>query len=135
MESLDELIKREEKRIETVKQRNLHGCERDCLKIAFSLGRIKNWKKFNSDFVRISTKSELIKTKYKFLCILKKSEIPKIKSFKKIRKPFVRGHRNKIFTPEQTQEILMLKKQGFSNVRIGKIFQCSEKTIRNYLKE
>lgn len=49
-------------------------------------------------------------------------------------KIFVRGRKPKIFTTEQIKEIKQLKKQGKSNVQIAKIYHCSEKTIRNYLK-
>lgn len=50
-------------------------------------------------------------------------------------KIFVRGRRPKMFTAEQIEKIKQLKKQGKSNVQIAKICHCSEKTIRNYLKE
>ena len=48
---------------------------------------------------------------------------------------FIRGRRPKMFTTEQIEKIKQLKKQGKSNVQIAKIYHCSEKTIRNYLKE
>ena len=50
-------------------------------------------------------------------------------------KMFIRGRRPKMFTTEQIEKIKQLKKQGKSNVQIAKIYHCSEKTIRNYLKE
>lgn len=50
-------------------------------------------------------------------------------------KIFVRGRRPKMFTEEQIEKIKQLKKQGKSNVQIAKTYHCSEKTIRNYLKE
>jgi len=48
---------------------------------------------------------------------------------------FIQGHRKKMFSTEQIKEIQEMKKQGLSNCQIAKNFQCSEKTIRNYLKD
>lgn len=47
---------------------------------------------------------------------------------------FKQGHRHKMFNEKQIQEIKKLKSQGVSNVKIASMYNCSEKTIRNYLK-
>jgi len=44
------------------------------------------------------------------------------------------GHRKKMFTEIQVAEIKRLYSAGVSKNKIAKIFHCSEKTIRNYLK-
>lgn len=49
-------------------------------------------------------------------------------------KPFKRGHRKKMFSSIEVQNIKDLKLKGFSNCKIAEIYHCSEKTIRNYLK-
>lgn len=48
---------------------------------------------------------------------------------------FIQGHRKKIFNDEQTKKIKQLYQNGMSKNKIAKMFNCSEKTIRNYLKE
>lgn len=58
----------------------------------------------------------------------------KVRNDAKSAKPFIQGHRHKIFSAERIGEIKRLKMQGLSNRRIAKIFGCDEKTIRNYLK-
>ena len=50
-------------------------------------------------------------------------------------KPFIQGHRHKLFDVEQIKRIKNLKSQGMSNRKIAKIMKCSEGTIRNYLKQ
>lgn len=45
------------------------------------------------------------------------------------------GKKPKMFNDDDVKEMVRLKNKGFSNVKISKIFKCSEKTIRNYLKE
>jgi len=49
-------------------------------------------------------------------------------------KPFTRGHRHKIFASKEIEKIENLKSQGISNRKIAKMFNCDEKTIRNYLR-
>lgn len=54
---------------------------------------------------------------------------------KKLSKDYIkRGRRPKIFNQQQINEIYQLKDTGLSNVKIAKMFDVSEKTIRNYLK-
>lgn len=48
---------------------------------------------------------------------------------------FIQGYRKKIFTTQQIEEIKQMYKNGISKNQIAKKFKCSEKTIRNYLKE
>lgn len=52
----------------------------------------------------------------------------------KTKSEFRQGHRNKMFTQEQIEEMVKLKEQGLSNIKIRKILHCDKKTIRNYLK-
>lgn len=56
-----------------------------------------------------------------------------VNSTKSAFKPFIRGHRKKLFTEKEIEKMKNLKSQGTSNRRIAKIFSCDEKTIRNYL--
>lgn len=53
----------------------------------------------------------------------------------KTKSEFIQGHRKKIFTNQQLEEIKQMYKDGISKNQIAKKFKCSEKTIRNYLKE
>lgn len=48
---------------------------------------------------------------------------------------FSQGHRKKIFNNQQIEEIKQMYQNGISKNQIAKKFNCSEKTIRNYLKE
>lgn len=50
------------------------------------------------------------------------------------RKGAIIGKKPKMFNDDDIKEMARLKNKGFSNVKISKIFKCSEKTIRNYLK-
>lgn len=58
----------------------------------------------------------------------------KAKAKTKAKSEFKQGHRKKMFTQEQIEEMVKLKEQGLSNVKIGKIYHCDESTIRRYLK-
>lgn len=55
-----------------------------------------------------------------------------IKKYKKEKN--INFKKPKLFNDEQIKEINKLKKQGLSNVKIAKKMNCSEGTIRNYLK-
>lgn len=52
------------------------------------------------------------------------------KEFKKMQ-----GRKKKKFNDKQVEEIIQMSKNGISNRKIAKEFHCSEKTIRNYLKQ
>lgn len=45
------------------------------------------------------------------------------------------GRRKKFFNQSDVLKIKEMSKNGISNRKIAKKFNCSEKTIRNYLKE
>lgn len=47
----------------------------------------------------------------------------------------IAGVRPKMFNKTQIEQIKALKDEGLSNYMIAAKFKCSEKTIRNYLKE
>lgn len=64
----------------------------------------------------------------------KQIKIPTTKAKTKAKSEFKQGHRHKKFTNEQAEEIVKMKEQGISNVKIGEAFHCSERTVRNYLK-
>jgi DNA-binding NarL/FixJ family response regulator len=52
-----------------------------------------------------------------------------------IKSEFKQGHRKKMFNEEQVEEIKQLYADGISKSQIAKMYKCSEKTIRNYLKQ
>ena len=54
--------------------------------------------------------------------------------YNKTKSEFKQGHRKKMFTQKQVKQIKQMKNKGISNKKIAKYFQCSEKSIRNYLK-
>ena len=64
----------------------------------------------------------------------KQIKISTTKAKTKAKSEFKQGHRHKKFTNEQAEEIVKMKEQGISNVKIGEAFHCSERTVRNYLK-
>lgn len=41
----------------------------------------------------------------------------------------------KMFGSADVEKMKKLKKEGYSNVKVAKMMKCSEKTVRNYLKE
>lgn len=52
-----------------------------------------------------------------------------------IKSEFKQGHRKRMFNDEDVEEIKKLYATGISKNQIAKIKGCSEKTIRNYLKQ
>ena len=52
----------------------------------------------------------------------------------KIKSEFKQGHRKRMFNKEQVEQIKQLYADGMSKNQIAKMYRCSEKTIRNYLK-
>lgn len=71
--------------------------------------------------------------KMEFIYYLNPTDAEKAKNQTKSAKSFIQGHRHKIFTNQDIENIKDLKKQGLSNRKIAKIYHCDEKTIRNYL--
>lgn len=71
--------------------------------------------------------------KMEFFYYLIDAEKAEIKT--KSAKSFVQGHRHKMFSNKDIENIKNLKKQGISNRKIAKIYHCDEKTIRNYLNK
>ena len=53
----------------------------------------------------------------------------------KIKSEFKQGHRKRMFNEEQVEKIKQLYADGMSKNQIAKMYRCSEKTIRNYLKQ
>lgn len=47
---------------------------------------------------------------------------------------FKQGHRKKMFSDAEVEKIKDLHTKGMSKNKIAKMYGCSEKTIRNYLK-
>ena len=55
---------------------------------------------------------------------------------KSTKSEFKRGHRKQMFTEEQKKEIAYLyANNNMSKSELGRKFKCSEKTIRNILKD
>ncbi len=56
------------------------------------------------------------------------------KQVNKIKSEFKQGHRKRMFTDEDVEKIKELYATGVSKNKMAKRYGCSEKTIRNYLK-
>lgn len=69
-------------------------------------------------------------------CIYNNTELSENK-VKSANKEFIpmNGRRKKIFNQNDIIKIKEMSKNGISNRKIAKEFHCSEKTIRNYLKD
>lgn len=57
------------------------------------------------------------------------------KKEKTIKSEFKQGHRKKMFNDAEIENIKKLYDKGMSKNKIAKLKGCSEKTIRNYLKQ
>ncbi len=57
------------------------------------------------------------------------------KQINETKSEFKKGHRKKMFNDEKVEEIKALYANGLSKNKIAKMYGCSEKTIRNYLKK
>lgn len=53
----------------------------------------------------------------------------------KTKSEFKQGHRKRMFNDEDVEKIKELHSTGLSKNKIAKMYKCSEKTIRNYLKQ
>lgn len=57
------------------------------------------------------------------------------KKEKTTKSEFKQGHRKRMFSDGDVEEIKKLHSKGISKNKIAKMYGCSEKTIRNYLKK
>lgn len=54
---------------------------------------------------------------------------------KQNKSPITQGHRKKLFTLAQAQEMKAMKDNGINVTDIAKHFKCSRKTVYNYLRK